>query len=137
MTKTAARIAFFDVGGTLGSVDAAGKLNAFPDSSACLASLRETLGMRIGIISNTPATMDAEALWDLLASAGLTTSIEKALVVTSTDAHADKPADKIYRFAAERAGVPPEACLYVGESREEVDGAIKAGMGGILKPARS
>jgi hypothetical protein len=41
---------------------------------------------------------------------------------------------QINQFAAQRAGVPVDRCLYGGGAAKEVSGAIAAGMSGALKP---
>ena len=127
-------VVFLDVGGTLGTVDSELKLHPFDSTPALLTCLRKTLGLRLGVISNTPTQMDSAALKNLLEKAGLAQFFEANLIVASTDAHASKPDVAIYSFAAQQAGVPPRECLYIGEDAGEVDGAIRAEMAGILKP---
>jgi FMN phosphatase YigB (HAD superfamily) len=125
---------FFDVGGTLGRVDAQLKLHLFSSTKSLLKTCGETLGLRIGTISNLPAGMTSAQFKNILEQAGIAPVFDPALIVSSADAGVAKPNAAIYAFAAARAGVPAGQCLYVGEDPAEVDGAIAAGMAGILKP---
>jgi HAD superfamily hydrolase (TIGR01509 family) len=131
-------IAFFDVGNTLGSAgvtrDGHLTLALFPTTLPMLKAMKETLGLRVGIISNIPEEMTIGQFQSVLLSAGLFELIDKNCTVTSRDAGASKPDPRIYEFAAQRAGVPAHRCLYVGETEAEVLGAIAAGMSGVLKP---
>lgn len=129
------RVAFFDIGNTLGRVDAAGRLVPFGDSAALLRSMRDGLGLRVGVITNLPAGMTAADAGSLLDGAGLGAFLDPLGLVTNHDAGADKPLAAIYQFAAARVGVPIGRCLYVGEDPAEVAGAIAAGMQAVLKPA--
>jgi len=128
-------VVFLDVGGTLGSVDSQLQLHPFASTKNLLKSLRDTLGMRLGVISNVPADMNGTGLKNLLEKAGLLSFFDDHLIIASTDAGASKPAAAIYQTAASHAGVPPDQCMYIGEAADEVAGAISAKMAGILKPA--
>jgi FMN phosphatase YigB (HAD superfamily) len=127
-------VVFFDIGGTLGSVSPDLVLQRFESTQPLLTACRTTLGLRLGILSNTPAGVNRTRVEKILDTAGLLGLFDKTLIVTSTDAHAKKPDVAIYRFAATKAAVPPERCLYIGEDVQEVDGAIAAGMAALLKP---
>jgi FMN phosphatase YigB (HAD superfamily) len=127
-------VVFFDVGGTLGSVDANLELHLFPTTKDLLAVCRGVLGLRLGVMSNVPATLGTKGLKSILEKAGILKSFEPALIVTSVDAGAEKPKPAIYQFAAKKAGVHMDHCLYIGEDIKEVDGAVAAGMPAILKP---
>ena len=49
--------------------------------------------------------------------------------MSSEEAGADKPAPEMFALCAEKAGVLPEECLFVGDSRKkDVLGALNAGM---------
>jgi putative hydrolase of the HAD superfamily len=52
-------------------------------------------------------------------------------VVLSGDVGVRKPSRRIYRLAAERAGVAPERCVFVDDLPQNVAGAERAGMRGI------
>lgn len=131
---SAADWVFFDIGGTLGDRDAAtGGFSAFPSSRRLLADLRH-LGLRIGVITTLGSLTNDDAR-ALLESAGLAPFLDMDALVSEHDVNETaKPAAAIYEFAAEKAGVPIERCLYVGESLIEVIGARVAGMQALLKP---
>ena len=130
-------VVFFDVGQTLGTVVIAAntrRLDPFPSSAALLDTMGRILGLRLGIISNTPDGMTIDDLQEMLAGAGLLTMLDDAAIVTSGTAGFSKPDRGIYEFAAAQVGVPIGKCLYIGENPVEVAGAQKAGMAGVLKP---
>lgn len=127
-------VVFFDIGETLGRVDATGHLVAFSSSRPLLEMMKNVLGLRIGVITNLPATMTDQQIQDMLDGAGLLSFLDPNGLITNHQAHADKPKAKIYRFAAQKMGVVVQQCLFIGENEQEVLGAKTAGMGGILKP---
>lgn len=124
---------FFDIGGTLGERDAAGRFTAFPSSAGLMRAMREQLGARVGVITTLGTLTNDDAL-ALLRGAGLAGFLAPGALISEHDAGAAKPAPAIYRFAAQRVGVPVGRCLYVGENLVEVIGAIAAGMKAVLKP---
>jgi FMN phosphatase YigB (HAD superfamily) len=129
---------FFDIGNTLGTVAAdehGFKLVPFGSSPALLHCFREVLGVKLGIITNIPPEMSDDGVRALLSAAGLLAFFDNDTIVTSRDAGVSKPDVEIYRLAAQRAGLTVFQCLYVGEDAQEVAGAQKAGMAGLLKPA--
>ncbi|MBS0264133.1 MAG: HAD hydrolase-like protein, partial [Planctomycetes bacterium] len=126
-------VAFFDIGGTLGTVSLAPlELKLFPTTISWLQNFRDILGMRLGVISNIgdlqPANITA-----LLQSAGLLKFLSADLIITSRDGHGQKPESAIYQFAAIKAALPINQCLYIGEDPVEVQAAIKTGMSGIVR----
>ena len=127
---------FFDIGGTLGERDpATGRLVPFPSSTRLLDSMRREVGLRIGVITTLgPTLTNADGL-ALLRGAGLDGFIDPNGFISDHEAGVAKPHAEIYRLAAQRAGVPIERCLFVGENLIEVLGAIAAGMKAILKPS--
>jgi FMN phosphatase YigB (HAD superfamily) len=129
---------FFDIGGTLGTVAVDGhrfKLEPFPSSPALLQCAGKVLGLRVGIITNIPPEMTSDGVRRLLDAAGLLSLLDDAAIVTSRDAGVGKPKLQIFRFAAQRVGLPISQCLYVGEDPKEVAGAQAAGMAGVVKPS--
>ncbi len=80
-------------------------------------------GVRTGLISNSWSTShyDRDMLEELFDTA-----------VISADVGLHKPQPEIYRLAAERVGVAPEACLFVDDLRENCAGAEAVGMTAIL-----
>lgn len=125
---------FFDIGGTLGNRDASGRLVPFGDSVALLRSVRDALGLRVGVITNLPDTLTDDQIRQMLRDAGLLPFLDPDGLITNHAAKADKPDPRIYQFAAGRLGLPVESCLYVGEDGDEVDGVVAAGMAGVRKP---
>jgi FMN phosphatase YigB (HAD superfamily) len=126
---------FFDIGNTLGAVNAQGDLVPFePGTRALLSVMRGVLGLRLGVITNLPDSVSHNDIKKLLNNAGLLQFVDPAGLITNHDAGVDKPDPKIYKFAASSLGVPVDRCLYVGEDADEVAGARKAGMAAIRKP---
>jgi FMN phosphatase YigB (HAD superfamily) len=126
---------FFDIGGTLGERDpSSNKLVSYPSSALLLKSLREDVGLRIGIITTLgPQLTNADGL-ALLHEAGLDGFLDPNGFISDHDAPLAKPHAEIYRLAAQQVGVPISRCLFVGENLIEVIGALAAGMKAVLKP---
>jgi FMN phosphatase YigB (HAD superfamily) len=136
MNTAPLQVIFFDVGDTLGkAVKENGSLaiDVFQSTPGLLRAVTETLGLRAGIISNTD-TLTTKMFKDILATADLLAAFDPNCIITSNDAGTEKPDPAIYLFAAQRAKVPIDQCLYVGEKQSEVAGALAAGMAGLLKP---
>ena len=125
---------FFDIGGTLGDRNAAGKFIAFPSSTGLLQSMRES-GLRIGIITTLGAQLTNAQALDMLKQAGLSQFLDPQGFTSDHDAGVAKPNPEIYRFAAQQAHVEISRCLFVGENLIEVIGAMTAGMKALLKPS--
>lgn len=125
---------FFDIGGTLAEFDQpANKLVPFPSSVGLLKAMKD-LGLRVGIITTLGTQLTNQQGLDLLHKAGLDGFLDPLGFVSDKDLNIAKPHVEIYRFAAQRAGVPIERCLFVGENLIEVIGAVAAGMKAVLKP---
>lgn len=75
------------------------------------------------VVLVTNATTRLESDVDRLGLAGHVDAI-----VSSARVNAAKPEPKIYLVAAERAGVPPERCLFVDDSAVNTDAAAALGM---------
>jgi len=125
---------FFDIGGTLGDRNAAGKFVAFPSSAGLLQSMRQ-IGLRIGIITTLGTQLTNAQALEMLKQAGFDQFLDPNGFVSDHDAAAAKPNPEIYRFAAHKAGVEIGRCLFVGENLTEVIGAMTAGMKALLKPS--
>ncbi|QEH35184.1 Phosphatase [Aquisphaera giovannonii] len=128
---------FFDIGGTLGERNpATGKLVPFPSTKRLLESVRDDMGLKMGVITTLGPLTDAEGR-ALLDDAGLGGFFEAAGFVSEHDVPggAGKPKPDIYAHAAAAVGVPVERCLFVGENLIEVLGAMAAGMQAVLKPS--
>ena len=126
---------FFDIGGTLGRVTSVDPIEfkPFASSEALLQAVGQTLKLKVGIITNISQKMTKDDVRHLLNAAGLLSFIEDSAIVTNHDAGFNKPSPGIYKFAADKIGLPVNECLYIGEDPEEVLGAQQAGMAGILK----
>nr|WP_204341826.1 HAD-IA family hydrolase [Micromonospora terminaliae] len=92
-----------------------------PSTVAVLDALRAD-GHRIGLVSN--ATAETAEAWP---STDLARRFDVA--VFSCDVHLAKPDPAIYRLAAERLGVAPDECVFVGDGADgELAGAAAVGM---------
>ncbi|MEV5609501.1 HAD-IA family hydrolase [Streptomyces sp. NPDC052225] len=89
--------------------------------------LRRARAARIPLVLVTNATVELEK--DLTAM-GLSDLADH--VVSSARVGVAKPDPKIYEIAASLAGVAPERCLFVDDSRENVDAAVGLGMTGVV-----
>jgi FMN phosphatase YigB (HAD superfamily) len=126
---------FFDIGGTLGERDAnTGAFHAYVSSASVLKKVRDLVGLRVGIITTLGGQMSDDDARAMLGAAGLADFLDPAGFVSDNSAGAAKPNPAVYRFAAQKMGVPVARCLYVGESLVEVIGALAAGMKAVLKP---
>jgi FMN phosphatase YigB (HAD superfamily) len=126
--------AFFDIGGTLAEFNqSANKLVPFPSSIGLLKAMKN-LGLRVGIITTLGAHLTKQQGLDLLRDADLDSFIDPLGFISDKDLNIAKPRIEIYRFAAQRVGVPVDKCLFVGENLIEVIGAIAGGMKAMLKP---
>ena len=125
---------FFDIGGR-------SPIATPPDGSCRSTSpraapaARESLGLRVGVTTNLPATLSDDQIRAMPKDTGLLPFVDPSGLVTNHAAGVDKPDPRIYQFAASRFGLPV-GCLYVGEDPDEVRGAADAGMSAVLEPAR-
>jgi hemerythrin-like domain-containing protein len=142
---------FFDARDTLGEVDRPGHLVPYrPTTERLLTAMRDLVGVRIGVITNLPPDVTAEMGRAMIREAVLATGppdgnggttvkigdfIPADAVIINHEAGCDKPDPRIYRFAADKLGVPVEQALYCGENLIEVLGARAAGMQAELKPS--
>jgi putative hydrolase of the HAD superfamily len=96
-----------------------------PGTAATLAALRDA-GYRLAVISNADGRVEG-----VLVRAGLRDYFE--FVIDSELVGVEKPDAAIFRQGCDRLGLPPEACLYVGDLYP-VDylGAMAAGLRAIL-----
>ncbi|HEV2374996.1 MAG TPA: HAD family hydrolase [Streptosporangiaceae bacterium] len=96
---------------------------AFADVAGCLSALQ---GMRLGIVTNGDSVMQRAKLDTL----GLGLAFE--VVVASGDIGIAKPDPRIFHHCAQRLGLPPARCLYVGDRRDtDALAAQAAGMTAI------
>jgi leucyl aminopeptidase len=120
-------VVFFDLGDTLviprlsddGSLLA---LNVLPFVPDVLDKLRRTKAneeaLRLGVISNT-GTETLSRMRSVIAEVGLLDFFNPALLLFSSVEGIDKRRKQFFELAAQRAGVPPEHCVYVGEDDDE------------------
>jgi epoxide hydrolase-like predicted phosphatase len=93
-----------------------------PAMIEAVSTLRSA-GVRTGLVSNSWGTgiYDPRLLEELFDA-----------VVISGDVGLHKPQPGIYELAAKRIGVDPSDCVFVDDLRENVEGAERAGMTGVL-----
>jgi len=83
-------------------------------------------GLKLGVVSNSDGRVA-----DFLAGAGFAPFLD--VIVDSAVVGIEKPDPAIFHIACDRLGVPPAACLYVGDVYElDVLGARRAGLEAVL-----
>lgn len=96
-----------------------------PGAAETLQILR-AMGLRIGVGTN----MTADRQFEKLRRLGLQPYVE--FLVTSEEINAEKPDPRLFGLCAEKAGVPPRDCAFVGDSlQKDALAARAAGMRGI------
>ncbi|MGM7670580.1 HAD family hydrolase [Microbacterium sp. A93] len=99
---------------------------AFPDAVDVLTSLRSQ-GFRLGILTNGNEEQQLEKLRTI----GLYESVD--VVCVSEAIGVQKPDPRAFKTLAQRLGVTPAECLFVGDNpQQDVAGAIAAGMSAKL-----
>jgi putative hydrolase of the HAD superfamily len=102
----------------------------YPDTLPTLRRLKEA-GYITGIVSNTPWGSPGDLWREELDRMGLISATD--FQAFCTDAGWRKPAPQIFEHVLDLAGVPPEACLFVGDDpRWDTLGAHNAGMRALL-----
>ncbi|PTL78257.1 HAD family hydrolase [Vitiosangium sp. GDMCC 1.1324] len=96
-------------------------LRAFPDARPALEQARRR-GYRVGVLSNftlldLPGSLEALGLGELVDAA-----LSAAMIGTA------KPAPEAYQAITRALGVAPEACLFIDDRPECVEGARRVGM---------
>jgi hemerythrin-like domain-containing protein len=137
---------FFDIFDTLGEMSQPGQLQPYRPSTQKLLEAMRNLGLKIGVIVDLPANMTADDGRRMLETAVLSEDAETGekttiadlvdsdAIVINHDAGSAKPDPRIFLAAAEKVGLPPERCAFVGENLIDVLSARAAGMQGQLKP---
>ncbi len=98
----------------------------YADTLPVLKALRAQ-GLALVIVSNTPWGSPAEPWREELARLGLQDAVD--MTVFCRDVGWRKPARPIFRRALERLGLPPEACLFVGDHPVwDVEGPRRVGI---------
>ena len=96
-----------------------------PNAVEVLSRLKED-GYKTGLLSN--CTHEVPVVWPETSLAPLVD-----VVVFSCSVGMRKPDPRIYQLIAERLGVAPEVCLFVGDGgSEELSGALSVGMHPVL-----
>jgi putative hydrolase of the HAD superfamily len=103
----------------------AGSWRLFPETASTLTGLKAS-GVEMGIISNFDSR-----LFGVMRGLGIADMFDT--VTISSLAQAAKPAPKIFRLAVDKHAVDPDEALHVGDSlRDDVEGAVKAGLHAVL-----
>lgn len=94
----------------------------FPESASLLKSLKEQ-GFITGVITNGPSGLQHRKM----ETSGLLPCLD--IVVVSGDLGVHKPDKDIFIHTAERLGLKPCECIYVGDHPiNDIQGALSAGM---------
>lgn len=97
----------------------------YPETESVLTQLHDQ-GFELGIVSNFDSR-----LYTILRGLGIEPFFNS--VTISSLAQAAKPARQIFEVALEKHAVDPEEAVHIGDSlRDDVEGAEKAGLTGIL-----
>jgi FMN phosphatase YigB (HAD superfamily) len=134
-------VIFFDIGDTLATVnpDVTDRLELLPLPGAAEALRRlSTVGLRLGVISNTGAET-SQTMRRALQGAGLYAFLEPKLLIYSSEVGLTKNSPEIFRLACARADTQdkPERCLFVGEDATERAFAASAGLRVAETPAKA
>jgi HAD superfamily hydrolase (TIGR01549 family) len=104
--------------------DATGQRKVIPEAQEIILSLYRR-GYRLGLVSNTTSSVEVPRLLDELGLSGCFDT-----VVLSCQVGKRKPGPAILLEAAERMGILPESCAYIGDRPErDVAAARNAGFG--------
>ena len=129
------RAVFLDIRDTLGFVDSPGHLITFkPSTEHLLQTIKEQLGVRIGLITNLPDNVPDTKGFEMIENAGIFKYVDRNDVITNHQSGLEKPHPGIYEFAAKKLGLAVDECMFIGENLLEVIGAQVAGMNGAVKP---
>jgi putative hydrolase of the HAD superfamily len=97
----------------------------FPETHAVLTRLREE-GFELGILSNYDSR-----LFHVMRGLGIDGFFDTVTIASL--AKAAKPASKIFEIALEKHALDPDEAMHVGDSvRDDLEGATKAGLTGVL-----
>jgi FMN phosphatase YigB (HAD superfamily) len=106
------------------------RLWRYPIASSVVA-LRELhdRGVPIGVVSNASGQIEATLLRSAVCQVGDGPGVPVACVIDSRVVGVEKPDPRIFGFALDVLGLPPEKVAYVGDSfHMDVGGAIAAGL---------
>lgn len=89
----------------------------------------QAAGFALAIVSNASGTMEQMLADHRICSVGGEEHADVAIVVDSHVVGVEKPEAKIFEFALEVLEIPPERCIYVGDTVHfDVNGARAAGL---------
>jgi len=127
---------FFDLGDTLvipqlSSSNSLEGLKVLPFVPEILTRLRQVNSdgspLRLGVISNT-GSETLESMHSVLGKAGLLNLFDPTLLLFSSVEGMDKTQTQFFDLAVQRGGLPPQRCVYVGESEAERKVAASAAL---------
>jgi putative hydrolase of the HAD superfamily len=97
-------------------------------AAAALLAL-QAAGYALAVVSNAGGTMEAQLATHDICSTNGDASARVAVVIDSAVVGVEKPDPAIFHLALDAIGVPPERCLYVGDTVYfDVNGARAAGI---------
>lgn len=103
-----------------------GDFNVIFENSIPLLKELKTRGYLTGVITNGPSVLQNHKM----DTSGLRPYCD--IVVVSGDEGVHKPDPRLFEITAERLGVKPQECVYVGDHPvNDIQGALSAGMGAI------
>ena len=86
-------------------------------------------GYRLAVVSNALGTMEAQLAGHEICSTAGGAAAEVSIVVDSAVVGVEKPDPRIFGFALDALRVPPDRCIYVGDTTYfDVAGAAAAGL---------
>ena len=123
--RTSVAAAFVPARGIEAAADLVSKWSAsigrVDKAALALVDATRRAGVAVLIAANATTRLESD-----LAALGLDQAVDG--IVSSARIGAVKPNPDFYLAAAERAGTPPERCLFVDDTRANVDGALAVGM---------
>lgn len=103
-----------------------GDFNVIFENSIPLLKELKARGYLTGVITNGPSVLQNHKM----DTSGLRPYCD--IVVVSGDEGVHKPDPRLFEITAERLGVKPQECIYVGDHPvNDIQGALSAGMGAI------
>lgn len=99
--------------------------NVFPQAKTLFARLKE-MGYTVGVVTNGPSDLQHGKL----ERSGLMENCD--FLVVSGDVGIHKPDPRIFLYTADKYGLQPQECVYVGDHPvNDIEAALKAGMHAI------
>lgn len=123
--RTSVAAAFVPTQGIEAAADLVAKWSAsigrVDNGVLALVDATRRAGVLVFIAANATTRLESD-----LAALGLDTAVDG--IVSSARIRAVKPNSDFYLAAALQAGTPPERCLFVDDTKANIDGAIASGM---------